>query len=69
MVKVGTSNPDRTISLKRLQCLVENKHKPPDDELVCSKHVNISINETNKEKMCILLVLFTYLLRLFELPV
>ena len=27
MAKVGTSNPDRTISLKRLQCVVENKHK------------------------------------------
>ena len=26
MAKVGTSNPDRTISLKRLQCVVENKH-------------------------------------------
>ena len=26
MAKVGTSNPDRTISLKRLQCAVENKH-------------------------------------------
>jgi hypothetical protein len=24
---VGTSNPDRTISLKRMQCVVENKHK------------------------------------------
>jgi hypothetical protein len=27
VTKVGTSNPDRTISLKRLQCVVENKHK------------------------------------------
>jgi hypothetical protein len=27
VAKFGTSNPDRTISLKRLQCLVENKHK------------------------------------------
>jgi len=27
VAKVGTSNPDRTISLKRLQCVVENKHK------------------------------------------
>jgi hypothetical protein len=26
VAKVGTSNPDRTISLKRLQCVVENKH-------------------------------------------
>jgi hypothetical protein len=25
VAKVGTSNPDRTISLKRLQCAVENK--------------------------------------------
>ena len=25
MAKIGTSNPDRTISLKRLQCVVENK--------------------------------------------
>ena len=25
MAKVGTSNPDRTISLKRVQCVVENK--------------------------------------------
>jgi len=25
VAKVGTSNPDRTISLKRLQCVVENK--------------------------------------------
>jgi hypothetical protein len=25
VTKVGTSNPDRTISLKRLQCVVENK--------------------------------------------
>ena len=25
MAKVGTSNPDRAISLKRLQCVVENK--------------------------------------------
>ena len=25
MAKVGTSNPDRTISLKRLQCVLENK--------------------------------------------
>jgi hypothetical protein len=28
VAKVGTSNPDRTISLKRLQCVVENIHKP-----------------------------------------
>jgi hypothetical protein len=27
VAKVGTSNTDRTISLKRLQCVVENKHK------------------------------------------
>ena len=27
MAKVGTSNPDRTMSLKRLQCVVENNHK------------------------------------------
>jgi len=27
MAKVGTSNTDRTISLKMLQCVVENKHK------------------------------------------
>jgi hypothetical protein len=27
VAKIGTSNPDRTISLKRLQCVVENKHK------------------------------------------
>jgi rhamnose utilization protein RhaD (predicted bifunctional aldolase and dehydrogenase) len=27
VAKVGTSNPDRTISLKRLQCVVDNKHK------------------------------------------
>ena len=26
MEKVGTSNPDGTISLKRLQCVAENKH-------------------------------------------
>jgi hypothetical protein len=26
VAKVGTSNPDRTISPKRLQCVVENKH-------------------------------------------
>jgi rhamnose utilization protein RhaD (predicted bifunctional aldolase and dehydrogenase) len=26
VAKVGTSNPDRTISLKMLQCVVENKH-------------------------------------------
>jgi len=25
VAKVGTSNPDRTISLKRLQCVVEKK--------------------------------------------
>jgi hypothetical protein len=25
VAKVGTSNPDGTISLKRLQCVVENK--------------------------------------------
>jgi len=25
VTKVGTSNPDRTISLKRLRCVVENK--------------------------------------------
>jgi rhamnose utilization protein RhaD (predicted bifunctional aldolase and dehydrogenase) len=28
VAKVGTSNPDRTINLKRLQCVVENKQKP-----------------------------------------
>ena len=28
VAKVGTSNPDRTISLKRLQYVVENKHGP-----------------------------------------
>jgi hypothetical protein len=27
VAKVETSNPDRTINLKRLQCVVENKHK------------------------------------------
>ena len=27
MAKVGTSNPDRTVSLKRLQCVVEHKNK------------------------------------------
>ena len=27
MAKVVTSNPDHTISLKRLQCVVENKRK------------------------------------------
>jgi len=27
VAKVGTSNPDRTISLKRLQCVVEKKKK------------------------------------------
>ena len=26
MAKVGTSNPDRTISLRRLQCVAESKH-------------------------------------------
>jgi len=26
VAKVGTSNPDRTISLKTLQCVVENKN-------------------------------------------
>jgi hypothetical protein len=26
VAKVGTSNPDRTISLKRLQCVVENNN-------------------------------------------
>jgi len=26
VAKVGTSNPDSTISLKMLQCLVENEH-------------------------------------------
>jgi len=33
----------------------------PDDELVCSKHVVDSINETNEiNKVCILLVFLTY---------
>jgi hypothetical protein len=27
VAKVGTSNPDRTISLKRLQCVIKTKHK------------------------------------------
>jgi hypothetical protein len=27
VAKVGTSNPDRTISLKRLQCVVENNKR------------------------------------------
>jgi len=27
VAKVGTSNPDRTISLKKLKCVVENKKK------------------------------------------
>ena len=27
MAKVGTSNPDRTISLRRLQCVVENNKR------------------------------------------
>ena len=27
MAKVGTSNLDRTISLKKPHCVVENKHK------------------------------------------
>jgi hypothetical protein len=39
VAKVGTSNPDRTISLKRLQCVVENNNNnnnnnntPPGEE-------------------------------------
>jgi hypothetical protein len=28
VAKVGTSKPDHTISLKRLQCVVENNHFP-----------------------------------------
>jgi len=55
MAKVGTSNADRTISLKRLQCVVENKHNTtfvnnlgsqnvleanePDDGPIGPKHV------------------------------
>jgi len=32
VAKVGTSNPDRTISLKRLECVVENKHHKHSQE-------------------------------------
>jgi len=33
----------------------------PDDKLLCSKHVEDSIIETNKgNKVCILLILLTY---------
>lgn len=39
--------------------IVYVKHSP-DDELVCSKHVEDSVNETNEvNKVCILLVLLT----------
>jgi hypothetical protein len=37
VVKVGTSNPDGTISLKRLQCVVENKHTGRSSQLFDSK--------------------------------
>ena len=40
--------------------IVYVKHSP-DDELVCSKHVEDSVNETNEvNKVCILLVLLKY---------
>jgi hypothetical protein len=35
VTKVGTSSPDRTIRLKRLQCVAENKHKKPIGEGTC----------------------------------
>jgi hypothetical protein len=54
VAKVGTSNPDRTISLKRLQCVVENnkRHKEINysaegsvtgrSVLVCVAHVGVT---------------------------
>ena len=33
MAKVGTSNQDRTISLKMLQCLVENNNNSTDQNV------------------------------------
>jgi len=59
VAKIGTSNPDRTISLKRLQCVVENKHNTtfvknlesqnvlevnePDDSPIWPKHVALYV--------------------------
>jgi len=37
VAKVGTSNPDRTISLKSLQCVAENKHKRSPGGLIVAK--------------------------------
>jgi hypothetical protein len=52
--KVGTSNPARTISFKRLQCVVENKHtrrlKRPGPE---SDHSTPLIFEVKTEWICI----------------
>jgi hypothetical protein len=64
VAKVRTSDPDRTISLKRLQCVVENKNKTADtltttlvdsgsavchkDRPACSAHIS-SINVTMRE--------------------
>jgi hypothetical protein len=37
------------------------QQQPPDDKLVCSKHVEDSVIETNKgNRVCILLVILTY---------
>jgi len=45
VAKFGMSNPDRTISLKRLQCVVENKHTPNASKIaVYSKGICIGWN-------------------------
>ena len=45
MAKVEMSNPDRTVSLKRLQCVVENKHAPDASKIaVYSKGICIGLN-------------------------
>ena len=52
MAKVGTSNQDRTISLKRLQCVVESNNK-----YTACRRLVVSLSEGNHMKTQISVVL------------
>ena len=66
MAKVGTSNPDRTISLKRLQCVVENKHKHncklPEDGVLIPKHVAVILIYKFAPPICPYVGIYLYVL-------
>ena len=78
MAKFGTSKPDRTISLKRLQCVVENNNRvtytrfridtidSPDDEHRGARNMWRTEINIHEKELCIKLIIYKNYTEMFD---